>query len=69
MYSEGNRGVMGHPSLLTPDEATLSVCREWEDLSTELMQAYQDQALAEVGSFDDISHFSDLLARSTKNPS
>ena len=35
--------------LLTPDEATLAVCREWDRFSVTLCQAYQDQALAEVG--------------------
>lgn len=41
--------LMAHPSLLTPDEATLAVCREWDRFSVTLCQAYQDQALAEVG--------------------
>ncbi len=38
-----------HPSLFTSDEAILAVCREWEHFSVTLCQAYQDQALIEVG--------------------
>lgn len=41
--------LMGHPSLVTPDDATLAVCRQWDRFSGTLCQAYQDQALAEVG--------------------
>jgi alkylation response protein AidB-like acyl-CoA dehydrogenase len=40
--------LMGHPSLVTPDKATLAVCRDWDRFSVTLCQAYQDQALAEV---------------------
>jgi len=41
--------LMSHPSLVTPDEATREVCRQWDLFSVTLCQAYQDQALAEVG--------------------
>jgi len=41
--------LMAHPSLLTADPATLAVCRDWDRFSVSLCQAYQDQALADVG--------------------
>jgi putative acyl-CoA dehydrogenase len=41
--------LMSHPSLVTPDEATRAVCRQWDRFSVTLCQAYQEQALAEVG--------------------
>jgi len=40
--------VIGHESLLVSDEQTTAVCEEWERLSSELVHAYQRQALAEV---------------------
>jgi alkylation response protein AidB-like acyl-CoA dehydrogenase len=40
--------IMSHDSLLRNDEKTLAICRDWQIVSNKLMQAYQEQALAEV---------------------
>ncbi len=40
--------IIQHENLLKDDEPTKQVCRDWERLSTELMQAYQRIALAEL---------------------
>jgi len=40
--------VMSHDSLLKNDAKTLAICQDWENLSTILFHAYQDQALAEL---------------------
>ncbi|MGB5811167.1 MAG: acyl-CoA dehydrogenase family protein [Polyangiales bacterium] len=40
--------LMTHPTLLMQDEETLAICRDWEEFSNTLIEAYQDQALAEL---------------------
>ncbi len=40
--------IMSHESLLVDEEETLKICRDWEKLSNELFNAYQDQALREL---------------------
>ncbi|MEI7894537.1 MAG: acyl-CoA dehydrogenase family protein, partial [Myxococcales bacterium] len=40
--------LVAHPSLLTPDEATLDVCARWDDFCHRLFHAYQELALSEV---------------------
>jgi len=40
--------VMSHDSLLKNDAKTLAICQDWENISTILFHAYQDQALAEL---------------------
>ncbi len=40
--------LVAHPSLLTPDEATIAVAARWDQLADRLMHAYQERALAEV---------------------
>ena len=44
--------LMAHPSLVTPDAATREICQQWDRFSVTLCQAYQEQALAEVGCDD-----------------
>ena len=44
---EFNR-IISHESLLRNDSETLAICRDWQVLSNELIQAYQNQALAEL---------------------
>ncbi len=54
--------LMAHPSLVTPDEATRVACRDWDRFATILCQAYQNQALVEVGCDDArIPPFDDLV--------
>lgn len=40
--------LVAHPNLFTPDEATLEVCRRWDQFCADLTHTYQDLALAEV---------------------
>ncbi|MFX1441860.1 MAG: acyl-CoA dehydrogenase family protein, partial [Promethearchaeota archaeon] len=40
--------IMSYDSLLRNDEETLAICRDWQKLSNELFNRYQDQALAEL---------------------
>jgi alkylation response protein AidB-like acyl-CoA dehydrogenase len=47
-YSAEFSRIISHESLLTHDEATLKVCRDWETFSTNLFIVYQEQALNEV---------------------
>ena len=53
--------LMSHPSLLTPDPETRQICRDWDRFSTRLCQAYQEQALAEVGYEDSPPTFDEHL--------
>ncbi len=53
--------VMSHESLLKNDEKTLAICRDWEKLSNELFEAYQQQALAELNYQGKPLKFSRLL--------
>jgi len=56
--------LMAHPSLLTPDPETSSVCRDWDRFSVELCAAYQRQALAEANAGDAVvPSFRELLQR------
>lgn len=57
--------LMAHPSLITPDEATRAVCREWDRFSVTLCRAYQEQGLAEAGCDDiQVAGFETLLGTS-----
>jgi hypothetical protein len=47
LASEFNR-IMSHESLLKNDEETLAICRDWQTLSNELFNVYQEKALAEL---------------------
>jgi hypothetical protein len=40
--------LIAHPSLVTPDDATLDVCARWDDFCHRLFHAYQELALSEV---------------------
>ncbi|MHA2196850.1 MAG: acyl-CoA dehydrogenase family protein [Promethearchaeota archaeon] len=40
--------IISHESLLTNNEETLKVCRDWEEFSNELFIAYQELALKEL---------------------
>ncbi|MHA1148172.1 MAG: acyl-CoA dehydrogenase family protein [Promethearchaeota archaeon] len=40
--------IINHDTLLRNDAETRAICREWEYLSSEIMHAYQDQALDEL---------------------
>ncbi len=54
-------GIMSHDSLLKNDAKTLTICRDWENLSIELFHAYQDQALAELNYQGKTLKFTSLL--------
>jgi alkylation response protein AidB-like acyl-CoA dehydrogenase len=41
-------GLVAHPSLLSRDARTVSVCRRWDAACRELMHGFQDRALAEL---------------------
>ncbi len=40
--------LISHPSLFTPDEKTVDICRRWDSFCHDLYHAYQDQAISEV---------------------
>ncbi|TFF93311.1 MAG: acyl-CoA dehydrogenase [Promethearchaeota archaeon] len=40
--------IIDHDTLLRNDPETLTVCKDWERLSAEILHAYQDQALREL---------------------
>jgi len=58
--------IMSHENILKNDEETLKICRAWEDLSTILIQAYQEQALAEIKYEDNLLKFSKLKRKIEK---
>lgn len=58
--------IISHKSLLTTDKETLAICSAWEKLSSELLHAYQMQALAELGYQGKPPQFSHLLRKFKK---
>jgi len=60
--------IITHDSLLRNDKETLDICRDWENLSTDLFHAYQDQALAEINYQGKPLKFSKLLRKFKKKP-
>ncbi|HME53238.1 MAG TPA: acyl-CoA dehydrogenase family protein [Candidatus Lokiarchaeia archaeon] len=55
--------IIQHDSLLKGDEATKNVCRDWEQLSTELFHAYQRLALAELDYAEPSEDFGKLVRK------
>ncbi|MHA1380399.1 MAG: acyl-CoA dehydrogenase family protein [Candidatus Helarchaeota archaeon] len=53
--------IMSHESILKNDSKTLQICRDWEEFSSKLFHAYQDQALAELNYQGKLPKFSKLL--------
>ncbi|MFX0081953.1 MAG: acyl-CoA dehydrogenase family protein [Candidatus Hodarchaeota archaeon] len=53
--------IMSHESLLTNDQKTLAICRDWEGFSNKLFIAYQEQALRELNYKGEPLKFSKLL--------
>ncbi len=58
--------IMSHESLLRNDAETLAICRDWQTLSNELFNRYQDQALAELNYKGEAPKFSKLLRKFKK---
>ena len=42
--------LLAYESLVSTDPRTLEVCDQWDTFCTDLFHAYQDEAVAEVGS-------------------
>ena len=59
--------IMSHDSLLRNDQETLAICRDWENFSTKLFIAYQEQALKELNYEGKELKFLDLLRKFKKN--
>ncbi|MFX1279006.1 MAG: acyl-CoA dehydrogenase family protein [Promethearchaeota archaeon] len=59
--------IMSHDSLLRNDSETLAICRDWENFSTKLFIAYQEQALRELDYQGEDLNFSKLLRKLKKN--
>jgi hypothetical protein len=55
--------VIDHESLLKGDAETKRICREWELLSTEMFQAYQRVAFAELDYATPPESFSKLVRK------
>ncbi|MFW9894605.1 MAG: acyl-CoA dehydrogenase family protein [Candidatus Thorarchaeota archaeon] len=58
--------IISHESLLTNDEKTLAICREWEELSTKIFNLYQEQALAELNYKEKPLKFSRIIRKLKK---
>ncbi|MHA2393544.1 MAG: acyl-CoA dehydrogenase family protein [Promethearchaeota archaeon] len=58
--------IISHDNLLTNDDETLKICRDWERFSTELMISYQELALKELNFTGEPLKFSKLLRRFKK---
>ena len=58
--------ILSHDSLLRNDQKTLAICRDWEDFSTKLFIAYQEQALSELNYEEEELKFSKLLREMKK---
>jgi len=65
-YADKFSKIMLHDSLLRNDEETLKICRDWEDFSTTLFIAYQEQALKELNYIEKPLKFSRLLRQLKK---
>ncbi|MFX1600388.1 MAG: acyl-CoA dehydrogenase family protein [Promethearchaeota archaeon] len=61
--------IMSHDSLLRNNEETLAICRDWEEFSTKLFIAYQEQALEELNYQGKSMKFSKLLREFKKRES
>ena len=59
--------IMSHDSLLRNDQETLAICRDWENFSTKLFIAYQEQALKELNYEGKELKFADLIRKFKKN--
>jgi alkylation response protein AidB-like acyl-CoA dehydrogenase len=68
-YSLEFNRIMSHDSLLRNDEKTLAICKDWEDFSTRLFNAYQDQSLKELDYTGKPLKFSKLLREFKKRES
>jgi len=55
--------IISHDTLLRSDPETLSICREWEAISSDIFHAYQDQALIELDFKGKPLKFSSLLRK------
>jgi alkylation response protein AidB-like acyl-CoA dehydrogenase len=55
--------IIRHESLVKNDEATRQVCRDWEQLSTELFHAYQRLAVAELDYAEPADDFGKLVRK------
>jgi alkylation response protein AidB-like acyl-CoA dehydrogenase len=68
-YSVEFNRIMSHDSLLRNDEKTLAICKDWENFSTRLFNAYQDQSLKELDYTSKPLKFSKLLREFKKRES
>jgi alkylation response protein AidB-like acyl-CoA dehydrogenase len=68
-YSAEFKRLMSHDSLLRNDEKTLAICKDWEDFSTKLFIAYQEQALKELDYTGKPLKFSKLIREFRKRES
>ncbi len=54
--------IIDHPHLVSNDAETRSICRDWEHVSSDMVHAYQDQALVELNYQGKPLDFYQLLA-------
>jgi alkylation response protein AidB-like acyl-CoA dehydrogenase len=59
--------IMSHENILVKNPETLAICRDWENFSNELFEAYQLQALYELNYKGKPLEFKKLLRRFRKN--
>ena len=58
--------IISHETLLRSDEITLSICRDWQELSNEIVRVYQEQALNDLDYKEKPMKFSGLLRKFKK---
>ena len=55
--------IIDYPNLLVNDAATRAICKDWEQLSSDILHAYQDQALVELDYQGEAEDFGELMER------
>jgi len=58
--------IISHDTLLRSDEITLNICKDWQELSTEIVRVYQEQALVELDYEEKPIKFSKLYRKFKK---
>ncbi|MHA1748846.1 MAG: acyl-CoA dehydrogenase family protein [Promethearchaeota archaeon] len=58
--------IISHETLLRSDEITLNICRDWQELSNEIVRVYQEQALVDLDYEEKSMKFPRLLRKFKK---
>jgi len=58
--------IISHETLLSSDEITLNICRDWQELSNKIVRIYQEQALVDLDYKEKPMKFPKLLRKFKK---